>query len=36
VGVEAPIAEAVVSVLYENVPPAAAVETLMTRTLRAE
>jgi len=36
VGVEAPIAEAVVSVLYENVPPATAVEALMTRTLRAE
>jgi len=36
VGVEAPIAEAVVSVLYENVPPASAVEALMTRTLRAE
>jgi glycerol-3-phosphate dehydrogenase (NAD(P)+) len=36
VGVEAPIAEAVVSVLYENVPAAEAVEALMTRTLRAE
>lgn len=36
VGVEAPIAEAVVSVLYENVPAAQAVEGLMTRTLRAE
>jgi len=36
VGVEAPIAEAVVSVLYENVPASAAVEALMTRTLRAE
>src|SRR5215468_7439550 len=36
VGVEAPISEAVVSVLYENVPPATAVEALMTRTLRAE
>jgi glycerol-3-phosphate dehydrogenase (NAD(P)+) len=36
VGVEAPIAEAVVKVLYEGVAPADAVETLMTRTLRAE
>jgi glycerol-3-phosphate dehydrogenase (NAD(P)+) len=36
VGVEAPIAEAVVSVLYENVPPRDAVLRLMTRALRAE
>ncbi len=36
VGVEAPIAEAVVHVLYDGVDPAAAVETLMTRTLRSE
>jgi glycerol-3-phosphate dehydrogenase (NAD(P)+) len=35
-GVEAPIAEAVVQVLYENVPPREAVDRLMTRTLRAE
>lgn len=35
-GVEAPIAEAVVSVLYGGVPPRAAVEGLMTRALRAE
>jgi glycerol-3-phosphate dehydrogenase (NAD(P)+) len=35
-GVEAPIAEAVVGVLYEGVPPREAVERLMTRTLRAE
>lgn len=35
-GVEAPIAEAVVDVLYEGVPPREAVERLMTRTLRAE
>ncbi len=36
VGVEAPIAEAVVQVLYEDVPPRTAVENLMTRTLRPE
>jgi glycerol-3-phosphate dehydrogenase (NAD(P)+) len=36
VGVEAPIAEAVVDVLYEGVAPADAVEALMTRTLRPE
>ncbi len=36
VGVEAPIAEAVVHVLYDGVAPATAVETLMTRTLRPE
>lgn len=36
VGVEAPIAEAVVQVLYENEPPASAVEKLMTRALREE
>ena len=35
-GVEAPIANAVVSVLYENEPPAAAVEKLMTRSLKSE
>ena len=35
-GIEAPIADAVVSVLYEGVPPGAAVEKLMTRTLREE
>jgi glycerol-3-phosphate dehydrogenase (NAD(P)+) len=35
-GVEAPIADAVVQVLYEGVEPRAAVETLMTRALRAE
>jgi glycerol-3-phosphate dehydrogenase (NAD(P)+) len=35
-GVEAPIADAVVSVLYENEPPASAVEKLMTRALKAE
>ena len=35
-GIEAPIANAVVSVLYEGVPAAAAVERLMTRTLREE
>ena len=35
-GVEAPIAEAVVQVLYENVPPREAVEGLMTRALRPE
>lgn len=35
-GVEAPIAEAVVQVLYENVAPRAAVEGLMTRALRSE
>ena len=35
-GVEAPIAAAVVQVLYENVPPREAVERLMTRALRAE
>ena len=35
-GIEAPIANAVVSVLYEGVPPGVAVEKLMTRTLRAE
>jgi glycerol-3-phosphate dehydrogenase len=36
VGVEAPIAEAVVKVLYEGVDPREAVENLMTRTLRPE
>jgi glycerol-3-phosphate dehydrogenase (NAD(P)+) len=36
VGVEAPIAEAVVEVLYEGVPPREAVDRLMTRALRAE
>ena len=35
-GIEAPIADAVVSVLYEGVPAAAAVEKLMTRSLREE
>jgi glycerol-3-phosphate dehydrogenase (NAD(P)+) len=35
-GVEAPIAEAVVQVLYEGVEPRAAIANLMTRTLRAE
>ena len=35
-GVEAPIADAVVQVLYENVPPREAVERLMTRALRPE
>ncbi len=35
-GVEAPIAEAVVQVLYEGVSPREAVDGLMTRTLRAE
>jgi glycerol-3-phosphate dehydrogenase (NAD(P)+) len=35
-GVEAPIAEAVVQVLYEGVPPKTAVERLMTRALRPE
>jgi glycerol-3-phosphate dehydrogenase (NAD(P)+) len=35
-GVEAPIAEAVVSVLYEMAEPRATVERLMTRALRAE
>jgi glycerol-3-phosphate dehydrogenase (NAD(P)+) len=35
-GIDAPIADAVVSVLYEGVPAAAAVEKLMTRTLREE
>lgn len=35
-GVDAPIAEAVVQVLYEGVSPREAVERLMTRTLRAE
>jgi glycerol-3-phosphate dehydrogenase len=34
--VEAPIAEAVVEVLYEGVPPREAVDRLMTRALRAE
>jgi glycerol-3-phosphate dehydrogenase len=34
--VEAPIADAVVSVLYEGVPPREAVERLMTRALKAE
>ena len=34
--VDAPIAEAVVQVLYENVPPRVAVERLMTRALRPE
>jgi glycerol-3-phosphate dehydrogenase (NAD(P)+) len=36
VRVQAPIAEAVVEVLYEKVPPADAVEKLMTRALREE
>jgi glycerol-3-phosphate dehydrogenase (NAD(P)+) len=35
-GVEAPIAEAVVQVLYENVPPREALDRLMTRALRPE
>ncbi|MEP7131933.1 MAG: NAD(P)H-dependent glycerol-3-phosphate dehydrogenase [Acidobacteriota bacterium] len=35
-GMESPIADAVVQVLYENVPPADAVSRLMTRTLRSE
>ena len=35
-GVEAPIADAVVSVLYEGVPSRQAVERLMTRALKAE
>ncbi len=35
-GVEAPIAEAVVQVLYEGVPPREAVDRLMTRALRSE
>ncbi len=35
-GVEAPIADAVVQVLYENVPPREAVDSLMTRALRPE
>lgn len=35
-GVEAPIAEAVVSVLYEGVPARDAVDQLMTRALRSE
>jgi glycerol-3-phosphate dehydrogenase (NAD(P)+) len=35
-GVEAPIAEAVVQVLYEGIPPREAVARLMTRTLREE
>jgi len=35
-GIEAPIADAVVSVLYEGVPAGVAVERLMTRTLREE
>jgi glycerol-3-phosphate dehydrogenase len=34
--VEAPIAEAVVQVLYEGAEPREAVERLMTRTLRSE
>ncbi len=36
VGVEAPIAEAVVRVLYEELDPREAIDRLMTRTLRAE
>ena len=36
VGVEAPIAEAVVQVLYDGVAPTTAVEALMTRALRPE
>lgn len=36
VGVDAPIADAVVQVLYENVPAREAVERLMTRALKAE
>ena len=35
-GAEAPIAEAVVQVLYEGVPPRDAVDRLMTRALRPE
>ena len=35
-GAEAPIADAVVSVLYEGVPPRQAVDRLMTRALKAE
>ena len=35
-GVDAPIAEAVVQVLYEGVPARDAVERLMTRALRPE
>lgn len=35
-GVEAPIADAVVQVLYEDVPPREAVDRLMTRALRPE
>jgi glycerol-3-phosphate dehydrogenase (NAD(P)+) len=35
-GVEAPIASAVVQVLYEGVPPKEAIERLMTRALKAE
>jgi glycerol-3-phosphate dehydrogenase (NAD(P)+) len=35
-GVQAPIADAVVQVLYEDVAPRAAVESLMTRALRSE
>jgi len=35
-GVQAPIAEAVVQVLYENVPAREAVDGLMTRALRSE
>jgi glycerol-3-phosphate dehydrogenase (NAD(P)+) len=35
-GVEAPIAGAVVQVLYEGVPPKEAIERLMTRALKAE
>jgi glycerol-3-phosphate dehydrogenase (NAD(P)+) len=35
-GVEAPIAQAVLGVLYEGVPPRDAVERLMTRALKAE
>lgn len=35
-GAEAPIAEAVVSVLYEGVPPREAIGRLMTRALKAE
>ena len=35
-GIETPIADAVVDVLYENVPPREAVDRLMTRALRPE
>src|SRR5205823_5265340 len=35
-GIETPIADAVVDVLYEEVPPRAAVDRLMTRALRPE